>query len=201
MGQRKKVVMMKVERDIAPYVNTWQAEANRILGSDGSVSDKLAQLNRLESLIGEAIAGSTACAKGCSNCCYERTDISAIEARMIGAAIGIEPAAIGADYSAPEIGEYGRHTPCPFLAGSECSIYEVRPFVCRSINNLDVDSLLCSFEHHELSQAGDPRASKVPRLRSFLLPAYALLKDQQVVADIRDFFPSVFANQNAGAAQ
>jgi hypothetical protein len=72
-------------------------------------------------------------------------------------------------------------TPCPFLAGSECSIYEHRPFACRTHLSLDDDDLLCRL----VEGAEIP----MPRLDTRLLVGLFLsAQPGALLADIREFF-------------
>jgi hypothetical protein len=66
----------------------------------------------------------TPCAKGCSNCCHFNVSISELEADYIAqeAKINLTKDRLPQDF-------HGQ--PCPFLKNNACSIYSVRPFVCR----------------------------------------------------------------------
>jgi uncharacterized protein len=99
----------------------------------------------------------TACKKGCSNCCHQPVMLSQTEADAIGHKIHRTPARLKVGHVMKGHHEYGRETPCTFLADGACSIYEDRPFVCRNYVNSDKDSLLCSFENWDLAKANDPR--------------------------------------------
>lgn len=70
----------------------------------------------------------------CANCCRVRQAVfSRAEAERIAAYLGLTLAEVRARYlkSDAETGKYITHSlPCPFLDGSLCSIYDVRPAVC-----------------------------------------------------------------------
>lgn len=72
--------------------------------------------------------------------------------------------------------------PCPFLMQGECSIYEHRPFGCRTHLSLDDDDLLCRrIEGVEVT---------VPYADARMV--YAVFfgaQPNEALADIREFFP------------
>ncbi|MFM0610217.1 hypothetical protein PQR05_37575 [Paraburkholderia sediminicola] len=89
------------------------------------------------------------------------------------------------------IGEFSRHTPCTFLVNGCCSVYEARSFVCRNQLALDVDALLCQPENIELMAHKHPLATDVPMMTGGpMTEVYRDLVAQDVLADIRAFFPS-----------
>jgi Fe-S-cluster containining protein len=81
-----------------------------------------------------------ACAPGCFFCCYLPVDVLAPEAFLIAAHLRRtrSPAELAA--LVYQLGSHGQHDfgmrPCVFLAQGCCSIYEVRPMVCRGYNSL-----------------------------------------------------------------
>jgi Fe-S-cluster containining protein len=81
-----------------------------------------------------------ACAPGCCFCCYLPVDVLAPEAFRIAAHLQQtrSPGALAElEY---RLGAQAPHylgaRPCVFLAQGRCSIYEVRPMVCRGYNSL-----------------------------------------------------------------
>lgn len=76
----------------------------------------------------------------CANCCSVRQAVfSRAEAERIAAHLGLTLAEVRARYLKPdaETGKYITHSlPCPFLDGTQCSIYAVRPTVCRDYPHL-----------------------------------------------------------------
>lgn len=145
-----------------------------------------------------------ACREGCAACCHLPVAITSAEASLLSQASGrpaatpsssqsvaelvADPAAAAALASGPAAGAVG---PCPFLAGDRCGVYAVRPLACRLHLNLDADALLC--------QVVPGRPAQVPYADTRRMLAYALaLQTDEVLADIRDFFP-VGAPNSAGA--
>ena len=76
----------------------------------------------------------------CANCCRVRQPVfSRAEATRIAAYLGLTLEDIRARYlqSDADMGKYITRTlPCPFLDGTLCSIYEVRPAVCAQYPHL-----------------------------------------------------------------
>lgn len=111
----------------------------------------------------EGLAGLTrTCYKGCSHCCKLYIEVTEIEARIISAWIvnnkkhltdklkdwldNFDKALLSPPHSDSAFKQFEKEYPkhnyyCPFLDGSECSIYPVRPILCStylSYNNPDI---------------------------------------------------------------
>lgn len=153
---------------------------------------KLPKLYVLMEEVGELRSPHVSCKAGCSACCRTiPVEISDLEARHIAAATGKTMANLPP----------GRHTqlkdvttPCPFLVENQCSIYEHRPYNCRSLAAVDRDALSCSDENTALTRAKDPRAVPVvmTKMQAFD-PLYREIVDRKPAAwaDIRQFFPTM----------
>jgi uncharacterized protein len=100
------------------------------------------QVQRSMSAAIDALPSKTrhACAPGCFFCCYLPVDVLAPEAFLIAAHLKRtrSPAELAA--LVYRLATYSQHDfgtrPCIFLAQGRCSIYEVRPMVCRGYNSL-----------------------------------------------------------------
>jgi uncharacterized protein len=125
-----------------------------------------------------------ACARGCGHCCHVSVPITALEAKFMGDNLGITPVELKQSIK-HELSEYGSHTPCPFLANGECSIYEVRPLTCRMHMNFDRDNYWCLHENWQKPEAEIPRPTISPLIDAY----HAVTANQTIMADIRDFFP------------
>lgn len=127
-----------------------------------------------------------ACARGCGHCCHVSVPITQMEARYMGENLGITPVELKQSVK-HELTEYGSHTPCPFLANGECSIYEVRPLTCRMHMNFDRDNYWCLHENWQKPEAEIPRPTIQP-----LIDAYHMVINNvaPIMGDIRDFFPN-----------
>jgi Fe-S-cluster containining protein len=78
------------------------------------------------------------CRVGCAACCYQTIMILSTDALLIARHM-IDPghrARIGATAAAvqrlTDDARYVQHIPCPLLVKDRCSVYDVRPHVCRS---------------------------------------------------------------------
>lgn len=100
-----------------------------------------------------------ACGFGCSHCCHARVEATVPEVFRVADAILNRPpdevATIAtrlrehlAD-NAEKIG-WGERLPCPFLSNSLCTIYDIRPAVCRKAHSLDLNA--CRTEADVLPQ-------------------------------------------------
>jgi Fe-S-cluster containining protein len=102
----------------------------------------------IDSITQSAIAQGThlACQEGCSHCCHARVEVSPPEAFLIAQTLK--------DWPAPAFQELLQNLkqhvdktggiaiadyrfPCPLLKNNICSIYTVRPAVCRKAHSLD----------------------------------------------------------------
>ncbi len=126
-----------------------------------------------------------ACRHGCSHCCHISVSVPETEARLIAKKTGtplsepLAPRTVWEDGTETTDRYFG--VACVFLKNGRCSIYEHRPFACRTLVNMDDVELLC-----ELRTEG---AVPVPYADARALQAVylaALQKDR--VADVRDWF-------------
>jgi Fe-S-cluster containining protein len=94
-----------------------------------------------------------ACAPGCFFCCYLPVDVLAPEAFRIAAHLKRTRSPGELAGLVYRLGAPGRHDPgtrpCVFLDQGRCSIYEVRPMVCRGYNSLSKER--CEAFHHDAS--------------------------------------------------
>ena len=79
------------------------------------------------------------CAPGCSYCCFQDIPVTYYEADSIHRFTGLE----FADTTNPS---FNNRNACSFLKNNQCSIYPVRPFVCRTY---------ISFSDPDLCRTGD----------------------------------------------
>lgn len=173
-----------------PWRAAMQGRIDGLVHQASSPRTKLPKVYALMEEFGELRAPHVSCKTGCSTCCRRiPVEISDLEAEHISKATGIAHVALPP----------GRHTrmgfvdtPCPFLVNDLCSIYEHRPFNCRSLASVDRDALTCSDLNTELTRAKDPRAVPVVMSRTPQFdPVYLKLtrRGGAAWADIRQFFP------------
>ena len=94
-----------------------------------------------------------ACAPGCDFCCYLPVDVLTPEAFRIAAYLERTRSPEELATLVYRLGTQGQHDfgvrPCAFLANGRCSIYEVRPMVCRGYNSLSKER--CGAYHLDAS--------------------------------------------------
>jgi Fe-S-cluster containining protein len=94
-----------------------------------------------------------ACAPGCFFCCYLPVDVLAPEAFRIAAHLKQTRSPGELAELVYRLGAPGGHDPgtrpCVFLDRGRCSIYEVRPMVCRGYNSLSKER--CEAYYHDAS--------------------------------------------------
>jgi Fe-S-cluster containining protein len=91
-----------------------------------------------------------ACKQGCANCCHGRVWISQAEADLIAARNNREAPKIDRveDQDSFVIRDASR--PCPFLGKDlSCTIYSIRPLMCRTHLNFEPTNELCKFENND----------------------------------------------------
>jgi Fe-S-cluster containining protein len=112
------------------------------------------------------------CRAGCSHCCSAKVEALAPEIFLLARELQRRPAEelnaviqrlkehVGKHSEATA---WGQRSPCPFLTNNRCSIYEVRPSVCRKAHSLDVKQC-------------EANAPEIPQTLSIAVGAEALMK-------------------------
>jgi Fe-S-cluster containining protein len=122
---------------------------------DAAVLDLVRQVHDDMTAAIEALPSKAqhACAPGCDFCCYLPVDVLAPEAFRIAAHLEQTCSPEVLATLVYRLGVQGQHDfgvrPCVFLANGRCSIYEVRPIVCRGYNSLSKER--CEAYHHDAS--------------------------------------------------
>lgn len=154
----------------------------RLVSENSSTRSKLRKIYHLMEELGQIRAPYVACGKGCSSCCKMNVKISQIEANIIAERTGMQSKQLPSSRSYKSDQFMG--VPCVFLKEGSCSIYEIRPFVCRNHVSFDTTSYWCEPENS--------LHAEMPMLAfSGLLDAYFNITKKDsggVHADIRDFF-------------
>lgn len=190
LKKRIPIVMQALEQAVAPQKRELIKEIALLKQRSSSRRSKFIALQKMESELRDLVQEHSACKKGCSSCCYMPTELSQTEADAIGHAIGKQAKQLKPTGRAHQASDSHIGSPCVFLKDDCCSIYENRPYICRQYVNIDVDNLLCGFENLMLADLKDPRATGIPTLADPLVDVFHELNGQDVIADIRDFFPN-----------
>lgn len=166
--------------------HAWVEHANKLGESvltRKSKADAYARLLQVADQITEAAAHFVACRKGCSHCCNISVVITEFEAKKLAKVSGRKPARVRKTAQRDTLVKKHFGVPCPFLKDNLCSIYEHRPFACRTHVNLSDTAFFCN-------TAIKPEWSFVPSLNlQGIGMAYGWLFRTETAADIRDFFP------------
>jgi len=140
-------------------------EYQRSLADIGKIKSPLPPLKRsyvhFDKIIARAIDESVtkpACKAGCFYCCYYKVEVKAHEMLLIHEYMKknlttdlceqiLGSAAANAEliYTLTPKEHLSTNIKCPFLIENKCSVYEVRPFRCRSFHSLQVDT--CEASH------------------------------------------------------
>jgi len=109
-----------------------------------------------------------ACSEGCDHCCFNQVELTPPEALGIGHFVEryycqeeragllarIRIALDGKAGKSPrEIAKIRRELPCPLLQAARCSVYPVRPLVCRAMHSLDAGQCQSSLQAGDLTSA------------------------------------------------
>ena len=133
------------------------------------------------------VATFSVCGKGCSFCCHQHVYLTEFEARYIEQNTGRQ---CNAEKRVATTQVSG---PCPFLdqAGA-CTIYESRPFHCRTYHTLD-DPKFCETgeEHYVFGSNNGEYTVSFYKHFSQIIHAY---NRNNPALDIRDFFGSRLAD-------
>ncbi len=123
----------------------------------------------------------TVCSSGCAHCCKINVVISSIEAAYIADNLNISY-----DDGTNRTKDHG--TSCPFLKDDTCSIYEHRPFSCRTFHAMD-DPELCKTTTKHILYGSAEKGYGSDIYRAFKNELEQLNK-HRAHRDIRDFFPN-----------
>lgn len=164
-------------------------ERAKLLLKDTAAFDKRAhKLFRIIDEMAGHVAEVALCKKNCSFCCYQAVLISEWEAKQIAKYTKrkmIDIAGYGsADDDTPEsLRDKYNNLPCTFLHDGDCSIYPMRPAICRLHFSMANEISLCDI-------VGDPGAT-VPYFdfeQTKILTMCLMMQYSTKFGDIREFF-------------
>lgn len=151
------------QRQLLDAMAAVRHRAAQALAAAGDASQALAFVGALHGNIDAIVAASEAvgqppdCKPGCASCCHARVEVSDPEALHIAGYLHQLPEperlaliarlrAKAMDEGAPA----GQRQPCAFLREGLCSIYAIRPSVCRKAHSLS--ALACQSGAAEIPQ-------------------------------------------------
>jgi Fe-S-cluster containining protein len=154
-----------VEQMIDVFEQEAMGEYQRSLAEIGKLKSPLRPLKRsylhFDKIIAKSIEESPtkpACKAGCFYCCYYKVEVKAHEMLLIHEHMQknlvpelkteiLTSAKANADVirTLTPKEHLATNIKCPFLVANQCSIYEVRPFRCRSFHAVNVDACEASY--------------------------------------------------------
>ncbi len=122
----------------------------------------------------------TVCQPKCSHCCKINVKISGLEAAYITQHKGL-------NYDHGKSVTNNHSSSCPFLKDDTCSIYQYRPYNCRTFHAVD-DPVFCkqNIAHVVYGSASEGYGSTIYKMFHQELEK---LNQHRPSRDIRDFFP------------
>ncbi|CAA7624775.1 YkgJ family cysteine cluster protein [Magnetospirillum sp. SS-4] len=94
-----------------------------------------------------------ACGKGCGWCCHQRVGAAAVEVLHIARQLRLRP---DADTLIARLDAWPTGRACAFLVDGACAIYELRPFKCRGLYQLDARWCMTTYAKLDVPLFGPP---------------------------------------------
>ncbi|MBD5802360.1 Flagellin N-methylase [Azoarcus sp. Aa7] len=144
LALRKTLAIMRAHPWMAPEALIDQVI--RIRYDSGSYEGKKLKFIRLADRFHKAVAPHTACRSRCSACCHLPTMLYACEASALANASGRTMATLPPREPSLSLAAAKQYfgKPCPFLKQDRCSVYEVRPVICRLHHSLNAGPEACN---------------------------------------------------------
>ncbi len=155
--------------------------AARIAGHNGNDFEKLALIYEYLGEYNEFVATFSVCKKGCNHCCKIDVGVTKLEALYIERSTGKE-------MHRHRKRSQGHRTPCPLLAADgTCSVYQYRPFNCRTFHALDDPKLCATPGKSHAVYGASINLDKVDCYHQMNVIRKAINKTDEI-KDIRDYF-------------
>ncbi len=133
-----EAAIKRIEREMPVELKRFEAgSARAIRKAKGPPLETLGELYRCIDKVFDFFGNYKPCKKGCCHCFYYKIDVSDLEVAYIEEHTGVvrEPR---------NFTLFGTHgMPCPFLRGTECSIYRFRPYACGKHVTVDASDYWC----------------------------------------------------------
>ncbi|MDE1712699.1 YkgJ family cysteine cluster protein (plasmid) [Chromobacterium amazonense] len=177
--EAQKVVIPNLSNEIA---EDYRRLAKYIKLENANRTIKLRKIYDQTDKVTETVSPFMVCQKGCSHCCKIDVTISSVEAEYIHKNTGFTPN----NGSSLSKGHSANKTPCTFLAEDEtCSIYEFRPFACRTFFAYDNPEYCAEPGKFHITYSSRSNGM-LDQLKNMIV----FLNKNSPIRDIRDFFPT-----------
>jgi hypothetical protein len=147
-----------IDQELADRVKAWVVGTIGISRTGTAVLDLASQVNALaDQLISQfelhnRLPHAIVCRPGCTPCCYNQVEVTPPEALLIGYfvaqnfsaedLVALKKKVTAACHrklgkSKKKLARLRAKLPCPLLVEGRCSVYQVRPLVCRAMHSFD----------------------------------------------------------------
>lgn len=166
------------------------AEAMRLLSVPRNLDWRGNRMIEISDELSAMAAPVSPCKKGCAYCCHQSVIISSWEAGRIAKATGRKILDIEGynpqNDSREEIRTKYAGKPCIFLVDNVCSIYAVRPLICRTHISVADDPTPCDIINNPGAEVPYFNLSDLNIIQGFLF-----LQANCKLGDIREFFGEI----------
>lgn len=171
-----------------PDFKRLMAEAQKLNGLPRNLDWKANRMCQIADELAAMVAPIAPCKKNCAHCCYQAVEISKWEAERIAKFSKRKMA----DFAGYEMGKMQHRAAidkyngvaCPFLKDDNCSIYAVRPLMCRIHFSIGPNAELCNTIAH--------CGASIPQFNFTQLHLYQgmiFVINNNPFGDIRHWFP------------
>ena len=178
-----EIKLKKLLADMPPSLDKLEGQIfERLVNSKRNDLNKLEHLYDVMGKFSKFIDSYTPCKNHCSKCCHIRVDISEIEIQHIEKKYKIKR------NKNLKPNTDGSGSPCVFLKNDTCSIYEGRPFMCRSHFFYTPDETWCAHDVEVEDKQEFPLLRFTEIDKSYF---HEINKGDNKVYDIREVFGGI----------